>query len=270
MKLPTSLIAELKHRRVVLFAGAGLSATLGLPSWSCLIAKMASDLEFDTELFKMLGGYPSLAEYYLVQKPCRGAFAKWLRCKWHIASIDIIKSQAYRALVKANFPIIYTTNYDHLIEKAHCLHGVPVSKIVHGDDIRVVSSDSVQIVKFHGDLDYPDTMVVTETDYFERLRFEAALDLKLRADLLRYSVIFVGYSLSDLNIRNMLYRLSLLRKEHMSCRGSWPRSYIFLDRRNEVQTTIFERWGIDTILSDVLDRREGLDEFMSAVANECA
>lgn len=270
MILPSSLIAELKQRRAVLFAGAGLSATLSLPSWSGLIAKMAEDLGFDPELFEMLGSYSSLADYYLVQKPDRAVLAEWLRDEWHSASIDIAGSQAHAALVNAHFPLIYTTNYDHWIERAHSLRGVPVSKIVHGEDIGNIASNSVPIVKFHGDLDHPETMVLTETDYFERLRFETELDLKLRSDLLHYSVIFVGYSLSDLNIRTMLYRLSLFRKEHAMRRKTLHRSYIFLDRRNEVQATIFERWGLDVITSDRLDRREGLKEFMSAVASECA
>ncbi len=125
--------------------------------------------------------------------------------------------------------MVYTTNYDHWIERAHELRGVPISKVVYGDDIADIVGGSVSIVKFHGDLDHPDTMVLTEADYFERLRFEGELDLKLRSDLLQYSVVFVGYSLSDLNMRNMLYRLSLFRNEHALRRKNLHRSYIFLD-----------------------------------------
>ncbi|WP_407936804.1 hypothetical protein [Jiella pelagia] len=46
----------------------------------------------------------------------------------------------------------------------------------------------------------------------------------------------MGYSLTDLNMRNMLYRLSLFHKEHASRRKNLRRSYIFLDRRNEVSS----------------------------------
>ena len=114
----------------------------------------------------MLGSYSSLADYYLVQKPDRAVLAEWLREEWHSASIDIAGSQAHAALVEARFPLIYTTNYDHWIERAHDLRGVPVSKIVHGDDIGDIASNSVPIVKFHGDLDHPETIVLTETDVF--------------------------------------------------------------------------------------------------------
>lgn len=269
MMLPAELIAEMKQRRVLLFAGAGLSATLGLPNWSGLIDKMATDLDFDPELFKMLGDFPSLAEYYLLEKPDRAELGDWLRRSWHNSSIDVAASKAHAAILDARFPIIYTTNYDHWIERAYAIRGIPISKIVHGDDIADVVVGDAQVVKFHGDLDHPETMVLTEADYFERLRFDSELDLKLQSDLLQYSILFVGYSLTDLNMRNMLYRLSLFHKKHASRRKNLRRSYIFLDRRNEVQTAIFERWGIDTITSEKLDRRDGLTEFLATLAAAC-
>jgi SIR2-like domain len=267
MNLPASLVDDLKKRRVLLFAGAGLSAILGLPNWAGLIVKMAKDLGFDPELFERLGTYPSLAEYYLSQKPDRAVLARWLTQQWHNGAIDISTSSAHAAMVDTNFPIIYTTNYDHWIETAHEARGRAYSRIIHGEEISDANAAQVQIVKFHGDLEHPDTMVLTEADYFERLRFEAELDLKLRYDLLRYSIIFVGYSLADVNMRNMLYRLSLFRKQQETRRNSLPRSYIFLDRQNPVQAEIFRSWGIDTINSDTLDRGEALEEFMRAVAS---
>jgi hypothetical protein len=269
MILPASLVEELKQRQAVLFVGSGLSATLGLPNWSGLIGKMADDLGYDPEIFTLLGSYPSLAEYYLIKKPGRSVLAKWLKQEWHSALVDISVSQAHRALVAAHFPIIYTTNYDHWIEKAHKLFGKPAIKIVHGDEFAGLSAGGTPIVKFHGDLDFPNSMVLTEADYFERLRFESELDIILRSDLLKYSIIFIGYSLQDINMRNMLYRLSLYRREHMVRCKNLRRSYIFLDRRNEVQATIFERWGIDAIVSERLNLAEGLNEFMCAVAEAC-
>lgn len=267
MNLPAALVDDLKKRHLLLFAGAGLSAILGLPNWADLIAKMAVDLDFDPDLFDKLGTYPSLAEYYLTQKPDRARLAKWLAQQWNHAPISISASAVHAAMVDADFPIIYTTNYDHWIERAHESRSVAYSKIVYGEEIADAKTDRVQIVKFHGDLEHPDTIVLTESDYFERLRFEAELDLKLRYDLLHYSIIFIGYSLADVNMRNMLYRLSLFRRQQEKRRTSLPRSYIFLDRRNEVQGEIFRSWGIDAINSDTLDRAGALKEFMLEVAS---
>jgi len=41
-----------------------------------------------------------------------------------------------------------------------------------------------QVVKFHGDLDHAETIVLTEQHFFNRFRLEAPTDQRLRADLL--------------------------------------------------------------------------------------
>ena len=263
--LPSALIDDLRAKRVMLFAGSGLSAVLGLPSWSGLIAKMADELDFDRDLFENFGSFPALAEYYLARSGTSRALAKWMADEWHSAAIDVSTSVAHRSVNAVQWPVIYTTNYDHWIERSYELEGKPYCKVVRGSDIANISDGVTQIVKFHGDLGDPDTMVLTELNYFDRLRFETELDIKLRADLLRFSVVFVGYSLNDVNIRNMFYRLSLFRKEYSSA-ARRLQSYVFVDRRNEVQELLFERWGIETIASDSLDRAKGLELFLRRIA----
>ena len=46
------LKTSIKEGNVILFVGAGISATLGLPNWSQLISKISSDLGYDYRLFK--------------------------------------------------------------------------------------------------------------------------------------------------------------------------------------------------------------------------
>ena len=45
----------IKEKRVILFVGAGISATLGLPTWDDLVSKMGDDLGYDSDLFKQYG-----------------------------------------------------------------------------------------------------------------------------------------------------------------------------------------------------------------------
>ena len=54
---------SIKNGNTILFIGAGISATLGLPTWSKLINKIAEDLEYDAEIFKQYGDNLTLAEY---------------------------------------------------------------------------------------------------------------------------------------------------------------------------------------------------------------
>lgn len=56
---------QLNNNNLILFVGAGVPATLGIPTWSKLIAKIADELEYDPEIFMQHGDYLALAEYYI-------------------------------------------------------------------------------------------------------------------------------------------------------------------------------------------------------------
>ena len=51
----SELKKAIKDKNVILFVGAGISATLGLPTWNDLVAKMGEDLGFDADLFQQYG-----------------------------------------------------------------------------------------------------------------------------------------------------------------------------------------------------------------------
>jgi hypothetical protein len=255
------LLSDRAAGRLGLFVGAGLSAQLGLPPWSGLIERMGDELGYERALFFTLGDYPELAEYYAQHKGL-SLLVEWLRKHWRDAPIDVSKSRAHEVVAKLQLPIIYTTNYDPWLERAHEAFGVPFRRVVVAEDIATVRDGETQIVKFHGDLDDPDTLVVTQSHYFERLQFESALDLKLRADMLRYSLLFVGYSLSDINIRLMLHRLALLRAGRTE---SPMRSFIVLNRQNPVQREILSQWNVEVLYLKDLEPGTGLTAFLEGL-----
>lgn len=108
--------------------------------------------------------------------------------------------------------MIYTTNYDRWIEKAFELYGKNFIKVANVSDIPLIKDGVTQIIKFHGDFDNDDTIVIDESSYYERLEFETPLDIKLRSDVLGKSVLFIGYSLTDVNLRFLFYKLAKLWK----------------------------------------------------------
>jgi hypothetical protein len=80
-------------------------------------------------------------------------------------------------------------------------------KIANARDLTLADTRLTQIVKFHGDFDDDASLVLTESDYFARLRFDSPLDVKFRADAMSRTLLFIGYSMQDLNIRLLLYRI---------------------------------------------------------------
>src|ERR1700674_4785567 len=67
-------------------------------------------------------------------------------------------------------------------------------------------SNVAEVVKFHGDLNHPDQMVLSESDYERRLTLSTAMDYRLRSDALGRSLLFLGYSFRDWNVA-YLFRL---------------------------------------------------------------
>ena len=253
----------IKAKNVILFIGAGVSATLELPTWSELISHIAFELEYDPELYKQYGDSLQLAEYYVLEKGRIGELRSWMDVNWVIDKKKIETSKIYEAIVKLDCPLIYTTNYDKCLETAYDIYGKKYKKIVGVDDFVGINSDTTQIIKIHCDTVSDDSIVLTESSYFERLDFESPLDLKLRSDMLGKSILFLGYSLTDINIRLLIYKFDRLWKN--SNVEKRPLSYIFLPSPNPMQEKILEQRGIKTIIGDGLNKQESLEKFLKSL-----
>lgn len=255
------LISSFKQGNVILFVGAGVSMNLGLPSWGSLIDKIAEDLDYDPEIYRTFGDNYALAEYYRIKKGSIGPLRSWMDRNWHSTDIKVESSKVHELIAKAEFPIIYTTNYDRWLEFALDYYKKPYTKIASVADLTKIKSNSTQIVKFHGDFDDDKSIVLDETSYFERLEFETPLDIKLRSDVLGKSVLFIGYGLADINLRFLFYKLSKLWKANHNGETQ-PRSYIFSPRPNPIQEAILDQWGISMLSSQIESPGEALEEFL--------
>ena len=258
------LTEAIRNREVILFVGAGVSMNLGLPSWEDLIGKLARDLGYEKEVYQTMGDHLVLAEYYKLIKGI-GSLRSWMDRKWHNTErIDIGASKIHELIVKLDFPIIYTTNYDRWLEFAYDRYEKDYVKIVDVSDLRAISEHATQIIKFHGDFDNDDSIVLTESSFFERLDFETPLDIKLRADVLGRSILFLGYSLSDINIRFLLHKLNRLW-EQANIASAKPKSFMLLMKPNPVQERVLEHRGITTIISPYKEPKDGLIHFLESL-----
>lgn len=247
--------------KLMLFVGAGVSANLGLPTWGGLISHIATELGYDPTIFSTYGNHLALAEFYKRKRGSLGALRSWMDREWHKSTTDIKASDIHRLITEGNFSRIYTTNYDRWLEYAHDAYGVAFDKIASVADLVSVRDGHRQIIKFHGDFDADESIVLDETSYFQRLNFDTPLDIKLRNDVLGSSVLFIGYGLNDLNIRMLFYKLTEMwnRSTLASAR---PKSYVFANRPNPVAEEVFRHWGIEMIVSEEDDPKKALTDFL--------
>src|SRR5437660_5999560 len=134
------LMNTMAEQRVILFAGAGLSALLKLPTWDQLMAHLADELGFAPEIFRQCGDNMVLAEYYSLTKGSIGPLRGWMDREWHKNPERINESLAHELVTKLKFPIIYTTNYDRWIEIAFQSAGVPFTKVSNVGDLQRVKA----------------------------------------------------------------------------------------------------------------------------------
>jgi SIR2-like domain len=122
-------------------------------------------------------------------------------------------SPMLRALARLDFPIVITTNYDQLFERALREAGKTPRVAVYKPeqeattDFRNATVQSPVIYKLHGDIGHRESLVVTDEDYIQfvlRMSDKEPYDpipLSLKFFLTGSTTLFVGYSLLDYNLR---------------------------------------------------------------------
>jgi hypothetical protein len=143
-------------------------------------------------------------------------------------------SAALKMLASLPFKIIVTTNYDQLLETGLGLFNKKPSVFVYSSKLNEPTPDLATdptverplLFKMHGDLDHRDSIVITDEDYItfiQRMSDKDALHpvpQTVRYRMQRWWTLFVGYSLSDYNLR-LLFRTLRWRVDPVDA----PRTY---------------------------------------------
>lgn len=258
-----------KRESLIPFIGAGFSIPLELPDWSDLIGRLGESLGYEKELFLELGSFSQLAEF-----ACKYKKREWneflLKVTSGFNSTDSEQKRKesiqHKALGELNFKTIYTTNYDLHIEGAiKDARKKPFSISTYEDFLSSRNTNyDCEVLKFHGTLQEQDSIILTESQYFERMELEDAIDQKLRADVLRNSFLFIGYSFSDPNIRYIFYKLHKLR-EQISKAQEESYSYITTFGMNEIQAKLLKQWNIKVIELDPKNREQSITDLLNSL-----
>lgn len=98
---------------------------------------------------------------------------------------------------RKNIGSIITTNYDKLIEDIFNFNPLI------GNDI-LLSNPYGSVYKIHGCVSKPDSIIITDSDYEEFNRRYELVRAQLLSLFIHNPIIFIGYSISDVNIQMIL------------------------------------------------------------------
>lgn len=224
----------------MLFIGSGMSIRyLGLENWKELLrkfARLATDNPYAYELYEQQakgldhkdGLLPKVAE--LIERdfnlrwftddrfkesreqsakeisrsvsPFKIEIARYMRDKSrehkaeYAAEIELFKKLEMRSIGG-----VLTTNYDSFIEDLFPSY----TKYIGQEELLFSTLHGIsEIYKIHGCCTKPESIVINEADYADFTEKNAYLAAKILTIFLEHPIVFIGYSINDTNIENIL------------------------------------------------------------------
>lgn len=203
MEIPITLVDDIKRGDCIVVAGAGLSAGAGMPLASDIMKFLGNEIKKNvSEYDYKFESFPNVARAYEM------VFDRVHLCQIVAELLHPIEKQAsvsevHRILIK-NFKTIVTTNWDNLFEKAADQLGVPYFVITRDKDLAFVKEEENTIIKIHGSISEPDTLVITTSDYDNYDITHPGIIAFLKSLFSRKTILFIGYSLRDEHFRRIL------------------------------------------------------------------
>jgi CheY-like chemotaxis protein len=195
---PLDLIASLGQGNVGAFVGAGLSIGAGLPGWYDLIAELSARIGYELPPAKWATGDALIdAAQAYVNKQGLNALISHLKDRLDTTSVQ--PTATHRALARLPISLVFTANFDDLLERAFRDVGKRVEVVVRDSSIPFMRRGPgvVNIVKLYGDLDQPDTIALARQQYESYFLQRPQMVKLLEVELARSDMLYLGWSGSD-------------------------------------------------------------------------
>jgi hypothetical protein len=128
--------------------------------------------------------------------------------------------ESHRLIADIPWRRIYTTNYDNVMETAYAKSGKRLNPVTPAAEFRKTPKDGTLCVHLNGFIDHLDSdtlwgeFKLTDTSYASQSLVDSPWVAAFRQDLRLASVVFfVGYKLSDLDIKRILFESDTLREK---------------------------------------------------------
>ncbi|MEV7632917.1 SIR2 family protein [Microbacterium sp. NPDC089318] len=200
-------LGAIAHKaKLVPFMGAGVSMSAGAPSWEKLLETLAMEAGIETRTIEALKKHDSLDQAAYVRSEFARQYPRSRVEHDHFASavIDAVDVRRYGiappllAALEAEQAI--TLNYDQLFEWA-AEDGQRPRRVVPGPR----SDEERWLLKLHGSVDEPGSIVLTRDDYLGFNADRAALSSLVKATLMTRHLLFVGFGVQDPHFHEIVH-----------------------------------------------------------------
>lgn len=206
------LVKLARSGQLVVFMGAGVGRSAGLPNWTGLLEQLAASAHLPDDLKESVLRLPA--------EDAAQVIGQALSSKGLQESIVELLSQqtqygmGHSLLASMRLPEAVTTNYDRLYESA--------CERPHNGELRVLPREGLSasnmgsserpswVLKLHGDVNKPETIILTRSQYISFDADSSPMASVVQAAMVTRHMMFVGYSVSDLNFIRLAYQVRAL------------------------------------------------------------
>lgn len=212
--LEIKVLEAIAHGNAVAFVGSGPSCEMGYPSWDRLAKLLLNKIVAckDSDEYKEIDNYIDLHDFPRAFSRLERLAGRKMLCQEinrALIPTDDGSDELYCVISKLPFSCYMTTNFDDELSKHLISAGRKDFKVLYNSkqDLYSFRDDMHDVIyKLHGDMNKTDSAVVTTADYSnfcfagDRQYFMT----RLQALFLMKKCIFIGYSLEDKDISNIL------------------------------------------------------------------
>ena len=219
------ILTASQNNALTFFVGAGVSALSGAPTWSGLIDAISDKLgrtrknEYSSDECLQI---PQMFYYSLGEN--KEEYYRFIKAQLNSSMCPNI---IHREMLNLNPVSFITTNYDTLLEDAAIQYCQSFKVVSRDEDVPTILGDRF-ILKLHGDFKH-DNFVLKEEDYLNYSESFKLIETLVKSIFSTNTVVFIGYSLNDYNIKLILNWTKSLLKDSF-------REPIFLYTDNSILT----------------------------------
>jgi len=229
-----------------IFIGAGVSMGAGYPSWKVLLKEIGDELGVRSDDVHDL---TALAQWSIRKAAGKTQVLKVIRDE---IAPDRAIPEVLDIIARLPCRNLWTTNYDRLIERSFAAIGRPIDPVSSARDLSIRSrAGATRLFKMHGTVDNLNDIVISTDDY-ELYRVNRGSFLTvLQAHMTSFSMLFVGLSFTDPNVRHVLAMIresfSASPPEHFAIVRPPHRQDFKSDDQFQAQLTQHKLWAEDLL-----------------------